>query len=68
MISDRAGSACLVNEENGVVFDINEPYIDFELLLDRINALTLPLKLRETKMPILYSQLMTELTNWIDEL
>lgn len=68
MVSSRAGSACLTNEENGEVIDIDKPYIDFESMIKRLTAIKLPVNIKDSKLSVSYATLMDELTNWLNTL
>lgn len=68
MVSNRAGSACLVNEENGEIIDIEKPYIDFESMIKRLVGTKLPVCKRNSKLPVSYDTLMDNLINWLNSL
>lgn len=68
MVSNRAGSACLINEENGEVIDIDKPYIDFNSMIKRLTEIKLPINKKNSRLPVSYTTLMDELTDWLNVL
>lgn len=68
MVSKNAGSAGLVNQENGEILDIEREYIDFQAMIGRLNPLSGQVELRESKMLYSYKELMGNLKAWINKL
>ena len=68
MVSNRAGSACLTNEENGEIIDINKPHIDFEPMIKRLTELKLPVIINNSKLSVSYATLMGEMIEWLNTL
>ena len=69
MVSSIAGSACLVNDSNGEVIDVNNEYIDFRKVNSRIPVLDEEYIVNKTnKMLFSYRECMDRLIDWINEL
>lgn len=61
MVSNVAGAACLVTEENGEIIDINMPYIDFKRASIMNGTLSKRWILRESRMPFSFKDKMNDL-------
>lgn len=68
MVSQNAGSACLVNEKNGEVLDVSKEYIDFSKINSKIRPLSNDWTIKESKMPFTYEEKMTALQQWLKTL
>lgn len=68
MVSENAGAACLVNDENGEIIDISKPLIDFkkaERNIKPVDKTQLPAK---SKMPFLFQDIMQLLIEWVQNI
>lgn len=67
MVSDMAGAGCLVNDSNGEIIDISDPFIDFEKIVQRIPFIN-SIYLRESLLNVNFKTLMNSLCKWLDTL
>ena len=65
MVSSHAGSAFLINGENGEVIDVSSPFIDFSGVSKKIQVCDGVYHERECSMPFSYEDRMTDLIKWI---
>lgn len=65
LVSDRAGSACLVTPENGQAIDVDRPSIDFGEISRRVPPLRGGVRRRESRMPFQYGGKMEAFIAWI---
>ena len=68
MVSNRAGAACLVDENNGIVIDIDKEFIDFETVNKVVRPIGENWQVNESKMPYTFRVKMDDLLWWIEEL
>ena len=65
-VSSKAGAAMLVNKNNGVVLNIDEKYIDFSKLSEKVEPLREYIQNIPNNMPFKYNELMQKLIDWIN--
>lgn len=65
-VSSKAGAAMLVNKNNGVVLNIDEKYIDFSKLSEKVEPLREYIQNIPSNMPFKYNELMQKLIDWIN--
>jgi len=68
MVSQNAGAACLVNNNNGKVIDIAQPVIDFHEIMLKVKAIDKDWKMPESRMPFSFDDKMDMLIEWIEKL
>lgn len=56
----------LVNKNNGVVLNIDEKYIDFSKLSEKVEPLREYIQNIPNNMPFKYNELMQKLIDWIN--
>ena len=66
-VSSKAGSVMLINNRNGIILDIKEKYINFEILSNRIQPIKGKIEMIPNNMPYRYDELMDGLIEWIDD-
>lgn len=67
MVSSVAGAACLINEDNGEIIDIQKQYIDFSEMSRRVTTME-EFQIKESKMKIDYVEKSEGLMNWVKTL
>lgn len=68
VVSKYAGAACLVNDVNGVVVDVENSHIDFTDMIGELSPITRRIQIRESLMTYSYSEIMGLLIEWISHL
>ena len=69
MVSSAAGSACLVNNNNGEIINISEPRIDFKNINKNVPQLSTEyIDRKNNKMDNSYGKYMEDLKDWINKL
>lgn len=68
MVSQNAGAACLINDDNGSVIDISLPMIDFSEIMFKVKAMDKDWEMSESRMPYSFNDKMTMLIEWIGNL
>lgn len=64
LVSSAAGASCLINQFNGEVIDIRNPFIDFSKVSNKINPLT-GIKKRKNFMPVSYKDISSCFIKWL---
>lgn len=68
MVSENAGAACLVRDDNGVIIDIKDPRIDFSRIVEMAKPIDYLWEPAESRMPFLFSDKMRLLIEWIKDI
>ena len=68
MVSENAGAASLVSNQNGEIIQINRPYIEFDKMLEKITPCEEHVRLRENLMPYAYDEKMQGLVQWLNRM
>lgn len=68
MVSQNAGSSCLVTPQNGEVVDVSQPMIDFTRASCKVPTLHGDIRIRQSMMPYSFKEKMDGLLKWIDRL
>ena len=68
MVSENAGAACLVRDDNGVLINIKDSIIDFSRIVEMVKPINNLWGPAESRMPFLFGDKMRLLIEWIKDI